>query len=242
MTARQDQAEGLLIQQYKNSPNLIGFIRALASAFDPLDKAFSDLMLKRFIDSAEGVNLDVIGRIVVIERPYLDETIDDVFTLSDVTEIPDPSEPLSYLYDELRGCSSLARPDIGGRLTSVTPSSFVLADDPIYRRYIKAKVIRNNADGTLPTMIKYFDFVFDTTVTLGDRVGFIDIVIGRPLSVRERELVGKGLPRAGGIGVGIIGFAIASRPFGYAGNVNNSGYGDANASSQEGGGYASVLL
>jgi hypothetical protein len=57
-----------LLQQYKGKPKFEGFISALASQVQDTENALKQLFEERSIDSAVGVNLDVIGEIVGLAR------------------------------------------------------------------------------------------------------------------------------------------------------------------------------
>jgi hypothetical protein len=229
--------------QYASRPKFQAFIAALTAEFPEIRLVFGDLLTKRSFDTAEGVQLDIIGKIVVLDRPYLDQGIDDAFEFGSVNEIPvdGPSGDAQRAYDAKHGWSGVDRADIGGRLLSVNPQFAVIADDILYKRFLKAKVARNTADGSIPSLINYLSFVFDAIPTVIPGPTIVHIAIDRAISVRERALITEGLPLAGGVQIGDIYYAVGPKPFGFAGNPNNSGYGDANQP-QVGSGFVSVLI
>jgi hypothetical protein len=237
MTDRVEEAIGLLIQQYKAKPNIASLIGALTSPMNEIEGVSNDLLLKRLLDTAEGAQLDVIGKIVVLDRPFIDTAIDDTFQLSSVFDMDSAFDPI---IDNFKGLSSLTRPDLGGRLLQFETGSLSLADDELYRRYLKAKIIRNNTDGTIPTLIRYFNFVFDATVTISNHVGFIVVTINKAVSFRETELATTAVPVAAGVRVDAIYFAPGLGPFGFAGNDVNSGFGQY-GQPQTGAGFSSVV-
>lgn len=234
-------ALSLLIQQYRDKPNLAALISSFADEIDALRDVGADLFLKRAIDTAEGVQLDVVGKIVVLDRPYLDQDIDDAFEIGSIAEIPAPDDYEQIAYDAMHGISALGRPDVGGRLLSLSPEAGVLVDDDLYRRHIRAKIIRNTTDGTIPSLIRYFSFVFDAVVTILPGAGVVDIGIDRPISVRERALV-DGVPLAAGVRVGRITTGFGPGPFGFAGNSSNTGFGSVNDATPEGSGFVALLI
>ena len=63
-----DTGEDKLVTQFKEATNLIAFIRSLLKGSDDLEIVFNDLLDNRWIDTAEGVQLDNIGLIVGQER------------------------------------------------------------------------------------------------------------------------------------------------------------------------------
>ncbi len=58
------QGLALLISQFRGKPRLEGWARAYLRQCQLLEDAIYDVLIKRLIDNAEGVNLDTIGRIV----------------------------------------------------------------------------------------------------------------------------------------------------------------------------------
>lgn len=74
----QDTAKKRLINQYKESLTLKDYLDAILVLANELEQVFCDLLLLRFIDTAEGDVLDIIG--VLVGQPRL--TIDNV-TLTD---------------------------------------------------------------------------------------------------------------------------------------------------------------
>lgn len=57
-----------LASQFKESPQLISYIKCLLIEANTLESVFSDLITKRWIDTATGQNLDVLGTIVGQKR------------------------------------------------------------------------------------------------------------------------------------------------------------------------------
>ena len=62
--------EGLenLLWQWRDSPNLRGLLESFLEQFDDLELAYYDLLTKRGVREAEGVQLDVLGDLVGEER------------------------------------------------------------------------------------------------------------------------------------------------------------------------------
>lgn len=63
-----DRAVGRLLAQFREKPKLEGLVRALVSEAQTLEGVMQSLSRVRSIDDAEGVQLDLIGRIVGRER------------------------------------------------------------------------------------------------------------------------------------------------------------------------------
>ncbi len=68
-----DQGVALLISQFRNKPFIEILVRALMTQVQEIEDALFDLLVKRAIDTAEGAQLDVIGKIVGQPRGTFDE-------------------------------------------------------------------------------------------------------------------------------------------------------------------------
>lgn len=65
------QAEKQLVTQYKDSTNLKNYIKTFTTQDNEIEQALFDLLNKRHLDVAEGRQLDVIGRILGLNRIFL---------------------------------------------------------------------------------------------------------------------------------------------------------------------------
>lgn len=77
------EAVARLLQQYQ-TPNTMALVNAIASPFQDAETALSQLLLQRGVTSAEGAQLDVLGRIVGILRQGLTDQLYQLFLLSQV--------------------------------------------------------------------------------------------------------------------------------------------------------------
>lgn len=68
-----DAAKDRLAEQFKNSPQLQGLICSLLSEYQDLKEVFQDLLLNRSIFTADGVQLDLLGDILGLDRYGLDD-------------------------------------------------------------------------------------------------------------------------------------------------------------------------
>jgi len=69
----QGDARDALLEQFKTLPNIQAVIDAASAQSQELDLELLKLAFERTLDTAEGVNLDVIGSIIGRERPDLDD-------------------------------------------------------------------------------------------------------------------------------------------------------------------------
>jgi hypothetical protein len=75
------QGLALLLDQYKGKPRLAAFISSYLRRVQELDDAAWDTLIKRYIDDAEGAQLDGIGRIVGEQRQGKDDATYRLFIL-----------------------------------------------------------------------------------------------------------------------------------------------------------------
>lgn len=68
MTGILERMEEKLPEQFKGKRNLGVILSAVADEMEELERAFRQLVILRTIDEAQGVNLDGIGSIVVLDR------------------------------------------------------------------------------------------------------------------------------------------------------------------------------
>jgi hypothetical protein len=64
ITDHVEQAEDLLLEQYKNKPRTLALLRSFIRRCQELEDAAWEVLLQRFIDNAVGAQLDMLGRIV----------------------------------------------------------------------------------------------------------------------------------------------------------------------------------
>lgn len=69
----EQEAVDRLIQQYKDKPNVVGFIRAMTRQTQEMEQVIIDMFLNRSINDSVGQQLDELGTIVGIERQGFDD-------------------------------------------------------------------------------------------------------------------------------------------------------------------------
>lgn len=215
MKDRPAQVRELLIEQYKDSPNLDVLIGAFATELQDVEVATDDLLNKRSIDTAMGVNLDIIGKIVVLERPYTDPDPEDIFTY----ENPD---------DIGGGFTDVPMTQVGGYFIGLNPQQNLRFTDSQYRYILRSKIIYNTADTTLENMHEYVRFVFgdDVEAVILSDIGIIDVNVSRPIGRQERLVSEKTFPIAAGVRLRYLSYSPEIGAFGFAGDDRNGGFGD----------------
>jgi len=223
-------AESRLATQFSESVNLIAYIKALLVEADTLEQVFQDLLEKRWIDTAEGVNLDIIGAIVGQSRILIDASV------------------LSYFgFSGAAGADSfgtLADTSIGARFKSINESTVGnrRLTDVEYRAFIKSRIIKNSIIPTIQEVTSFFRFLFNVSqVIVLDGPMRYTVQIGRVLTVNEKALLLNTdiAPKVAAVGVGYQEYDVA-QAFGFAGVPISLGFGSVNNSSI-GGKFASII-
>jgi len=174
-------AESRLATQYRDSLKLIAYIKALLYEADTLESVLRDLLENRWIETAVGVNLDILGSIVGQSREFIDAEIFDYFGFAD--------NPISQSF------GTLSDVGIGGRFRAVgeaTQGIRLLTDDE-YRVFIKARILRNSTSSTPEEIITQFRFLFDSPIVIireGLKASY-EISIGRRLSLNEKSIISQ---------------------------------------------------
>jgi hypothetical protein len=133
------QAQSRVYAQYKNKLKIMGWIAINGDLGNEIETAYQDIVLNYDIDNANTNELDILGRIVVINRSF--EAAVDTH---------------SYLFgSSAQFGSAQFRPAAG-----VTNQPL---NDDVYRLLIKAKIAKNNNDATLDGIINAIGFMVETT-------------------------------------------------------------------------------
>jgi len=215
-------ATSRLATQFKDSLNLISYIKALLLEADNLEQVFQDLLDKRWIDTAEGVNLDILGSIVGQSREFVDAEIFDYFGFFDNPQ----SQPFGTLSDA----------SIGGRFRFVgepITGQRLLSDDE-YRSFIKARIVRNSTRSTPEEIIAQIRFIFESPLVLfSDGNTRYEISIGRKLSLNEKSILTDSdiVPKTAGVQVSYVTEFDSNDFFGFQGVPNSAGLGSINNAS-----------
>ena len=210
-------------QQYKESTRLLDTLSLFIAELTEIQTEIFRMMATWNLDDATGWGLDVIGRIVGLDRPRVDATIFGYFGYAGA------GAPLSYGDEDL--------PEVGGRYLSINSFDVgsVLMEDEDYRIHIRAKILKNQTSAKPEEVIEIIHTIFPDVPWAElhpQGLASASITFGRLLSSIEIGLVTGTdlLPRPAGVS---IAYAHATGvPFGYAGSPG-SAYGA--------GAYASLL-
>lgn len=204
-----------LATQYKESINLINYIKALLTEADTLEEVFQDLLEKRWIDTAEGVNLDIIGVIVGQSRGVADADAFEYFGF-----LPNViAKSFGKFGDPLIGARfrSFGEPIVGVRFLS----------DNEYRAFIRARILRNYTKSTPEDIIAQIKFVFDIDlVLLTEGTTSYSISLSKLLSNSEKFLLQNDIiPKTAGVSVSYVVEFDNENFFGFLGIPGAKGFG-----------------
>lgn len=181
--------------QYQESPKFLAYLKALLTSPGELEDVLQKVALQTDIDTAEGVNLDVIGEIVGISRIVPNSIPVQFFGFQ--------GQPGALIFGEE------GYPGNGGRFRDEAESEFatsVLAD-PDYRLLLKAKIVKNHSKGTNEDILKGLSYLFGqggmaVQVAVNDQGGMaVQVAVGRQLTFLEKVLITNLdiLPRPAGV-------------------------------------------
>lgn len=194
------------LAQFPDGTRLEALVRALHRPFAGIQTSLLELLRDRWLDVAEGRQLDGIGDIVGLPR-----VIDDVVYVQFFGFISQPGIA-GFGIGRLRRAHEST---IGGSTTLL---------DPEYRRLLYWKIAINNGHGTTPEIIAALKPILAVTKVVVQDVGNAKIAIwvnrlpgvSDPLMVNARRWV----PKAAGVGLTLT--ASTDKPFGF---VNQGYYG-----------------
>jgi hypothetical protein len=211
-------AESRLATQFRESTNLISYIKSLLVEADTLEQVFQDIVYKRRIENAENAQLDILGAIVGQSRRI-------------TVPIRQPSEFLYFGFDPYRYAGSLGDsddPGVGKRFISLGefPSTSLLLNDESYRTYIRARIARNSTASTPENIISHIKFIFGTdSVILVDGNTKYEVSIGKELSDPEIfTLLSNIIPKTVGVRVDYT-VQFSENSFGFSNLPNAYGFG-----------------
>lgn len=214
-----DLAISRLVTQFKESTNLISYIESLLVEANNLESVFFDLLEKRWLDTAEGQQLDILGSIVGQSREFIDVEIFDYFGFFNNYQ----AQPFGSIYNS----------QFGGRLISKDESSTEVKelDDEEYLKFIRAKIIRNSTNSTAEEIISQIGYILDyPLIVFTDGNTRYEISIGRRLRPNEKSILLDMdiIPKVCGVQATYVSEFEESNFFSFEGIPNSLGFGSIN--------------
>ena len=194
---------------YGDKPVLRALLSALGAEMDEINQVVNDLKNKRWIDTAEGVQLDGIGEIVDRNRQ-----IDKAIAIPFFGFLGQP------------GVKGFDKARFRGN-NETTLTSYILNDDE-YRLVLAQKIMKNISRGTAEDTLQSLKFIFGAPTVVMEEVGNATIVvaIGRILHDDDKVLANAVdlIIRAGGVALKYKAY-YPSTYFGFLGQPNAQGFG-----------------
>lgn len=194
--------------QYRNKPKAVEWYNITRSLAAQIESAANAVRVMYEIDSAEGAQLDILGRIVVIPRNYI---------------APAPMVVTQF-------ASSANNPgefgDESAMFSALTVDSDNELTDELYRLVIKSKIIKNNSDATIESILFGMNFLLPNAeilrLTDGEDMSFTIEFYGNITEVERYALLNSTLvPKPQGVrfggfleGINYVQFGDDSEQFG----------------------------
>lgn len=233
------EARSRVTEQFKDKVIFDKFVQLLISQSIDVQLVLNDLMQNRSLDTARGVQLDIIGEIVGQPRTLLDTSLLKYFAFDGYLD----AQSFGDLNNAATGGQYYS---LGAQLTGNT-----LLNDDQYRLFIKAKILKNRTNATPNDFLDFVGFVFGTklnnVIVEGDAE--FTILVGKELNSFEKALLTYEsnvdgysvpfIPKPTGVKVNYGQFP-SDNFFGFNGVPGAKGYGDLNDLSV-GGKYATLI-
>tara|TARA_R110000744_G_scaffold20470_1_gene53725 strand:- start:741 stop:1442 length:702 start_codon:yes stop_codon:yes gene_type:complete len=208
-----------LATQFRESTNLISYIRTLLLETNTLEGVFHSLLNERWINTAIGVQLDILGSIVGQPREIIDAELFGYFGFAVNLEsgsfgsLDNPSEGERFRANK--------EPVFGKRLLS----------DSEYRLWIRARIITNKTSSTPEDIIVQIKFFIEA-----EQVLFVDgdteytVSISKILTAEEKSTLLNSdiVPKTVGVKVNYLTQYEFSSFFGFQGVPSSLGLGSVN--------------
>jgi hypothetical protein len=190
-------------EQFKNKVVFDKYVELFISEFITLQDEMRQLMQLRSIDTAIGVQLDIIGDIVGQPRELQDVSLYN-FGFNNIAQ-NEVNDTQSY--------GTLSDPLIGGvwRSTQDPISGYRLLNDVEYRTLIKIKIIKNTSNGNINDVLYCAQLLLNEyAFIILENAGNLTITINRPwddpdfaifVGFNEKNLCRKYLPVPVGVGL-----------------------------------------
>lgn len=127
---------GRAYAQYRNKPKTMAWMDICHRLGGDIDAAAQAVRKSYDIDTAQGAVLDVIARIVVIDRGFISD-----IPLGQVSFTPD-------------GMDQPQCGDDTAMMAETTAATDSVMSDAILQLAIKAKIAKNNGDATIPSILR----------------------------------------------------------------------------------------
>lgn len=212
-------------EQFKNKEVFDKFLQILVAGDNDIQETLKQVMQLRSIDTATGVQLDNLGELVGQPRELLEADLYEYFGFQGAVN----AQSMGTTQDVT----------IGGLFYSYgTPfGGNVLLDDETYRKFIKAKILKNTTASTPEEFIAVINAIFQTEVSalVAEGDASVTLLFGRQLTPFERALLNyvsttqgypsRLIPKTVGVRINYGEFQ-AGKYFGFQGAPGAMGFGE----------------
>jgi predicted DNA-binding transcriptional regulator AlpA len=198
--ARIDTALQRLLNQFEDAEDMIELFRAIFNRIAEADALLEGLLLNRWLDTAEGVWLDIIGAIVGVPRPAGEVDPSIIFTYRAETDVSDPN----------KGYGTLPQVNAVGLYNSLFGlSTNEPASDDEYRQRIRAKVAVTGAGVSYPDIYRFIRDTFEVEPHLSSPyVGRVEVELEEWISNRNRLFLVESAPVSAGVEIEITNWPV----------------------------------
>lgn len=174
-----DRLRNLLPFDFEDAVVFDKYLQLMAVTTQELQEVFKDLYELRGIDTAEGKQLDIIGKIVGQDRNLVDVNLFDFFGFQ--------GEFQAGSFGDINNAS------VGAIFYSEGEKKVgnVLLEDDLYRIFIKAKIAKNVTRATPEDVMHFANFIFNArgSSVEDEGGGVFRLNIGRQLTKNEVGLI-----------------------------------------------------
>jgi hypothetical protein len=206
-----------LLSQYAESPNLKDVLTIYLEELGEARDVILDVWCERWIDNADGVQLDVLGDIVGQPRAVVDDAIIYFGFDGDITAAGFGEGRWIRVNEALLPTKNL--------------------EDPEYRQYIKAKAKTNNSSATRQDIKDLIEVSTGLISYVGGSGAVADIILQNPTTADIALITSSWQDSIGqmryfvtlplGVGSNYLQFD-GEAPFGFAGDLDSQGFGEGN--------------
>ena len=214
-----DNFKRRLLQQFKNSDNLIAFIDALIAGQGDLEVVLDQLLTQRSLDTAIGQQLDIIGEIVGQPRDILDVTGLEFFGYQGAA-------------GDIDGYGTITDPTVGARYKGSREEIGTIRSlgDEEYRIFIKSRIYENVGSLTIENLIEALKFMFgeDTIVSISEDTNAnvtLTIIADVPVGTAQLLANNDAIPRPAGVSYTVVFSSGDGGTFAFDGFVGGSTFG-----------------
>lgn len=188
----QTKAIGRLLTQFREAANFISYIEAFTEQSNELEDMFQELLEDRWLDTAVGEQLDILGELLGISRVVPE--YDSVGYFGTIGSIG------------AGALGTIAAPGTGNYIRLLSEPAYIASElsDSDYRIYINAKILKNITDAVINDVIAVVEVLLPgLDITITEDAAEFDVDITAALTDVQKLRVSRGdlIPRPAGVSI-----------------------------------------